>query len=153
MIQRIQSLYILAAIVALGTLFFVDLGQLSGEVGLFNVTHYGVVDVTKGGSDIITYLFPLASVLGVTVILALIDLFLFKNRMLQMRVATITAALSIASAIMIVLTNWVVASSLDMSWSFYWTMILPIAAAILMVLAYRKISDDEALIRSLNRLR
>lgn len=153
MIQRIQSLYILAAIVALGTLFFVDLGQLSGEEGLFNVMHYGVVDVTNGGEDVITYLFPLASVLGVTSILALIDLFLFKNRMLQMRVATITAALSIASAIMMVLTNAVVASTLDMSWSFHWTVVLPIAAALLMVLAYRKISDDEALIRSLNRLR
>lgn len=153
MIQRIQSLYMLAAIVALGTLFFVDLGQLSGKEGLFNITFYGVVDVTKGGEDIITYLFPLASVLGVTAILALIDLFLFRNRMLQMRVATITAALSIATAIMIVLTNMVVASSLEMSWSFNWAMILPVAAAILMVLAYRKISDDEALIRSLNRLR
>ncbi|MDO4462609.1 MAG: DUF4293 domain-containing protein [Bacteroidia bacterium] len=153
MIQRIQSLYILAAIIALGTLFFIDLGQLSGVTGLFNITFYGVVDVTKEVPTTVTYLFPLAAVLGVTSILALIDLFLFKNRVLQMRVATITSALSIACAILIPAANIMVASTLDMEWHLHWSLALPIVAAFLMILAYRRISDDEALVRSLNRLR
>lgn len=153
MIQRIQSLYILAAIIALGTLFFINLGQLSGEAGLFNVTFYGVVDVTKEQPEIITYLFPLAAVLGVTSVLALIDLFLFKNRLLQMRVATLTAALAIACAILMPAANYMVASTLEMDWHFHWSLALPLVASFLMIMAYRRISDDEALIRSLNRLR
>lgn len=153
MIQRRQTLYILAAIVALGTLFFIDLGQLSGATGLFNITFYGVVDVTNADHSIITYLFPLAAVLGVTTILAVIDMFLFKNRPLQMRVATLTSALSIASAILIPATNYIVASTLEVEWHLHCSLALPIAAAVLMIFAYRRISDDEALVRSLNRLR
>lgn len=153
MIQRIQSLYILAAAVALGSLFFIDLGHLSGPAGLFNVTHYGVVDVTKENPEVITYLFPLAAVLTVTFVLVVIDLFLFKNRLLQMRVATTTAALSIACVLLLPLTNVMVASTLEMEWHLHWTLALPLVASFLMVLAYRRISDDEALIRSLNRLR
>lgn len=153
MIQRRQSLYILAAIIALGTLFFIDLGQLSGPTGLFNISFYRVVDVTSGVPETITYLFPLAAVLFVTTVLAVIDMFLFKNRMLQMRVATLTAALSIALAILLPATNYIVASTLEMDWHIHWSIALPIVSAVLMILAYRKISDDEALIRSLNRLR
>ncbi|MCF0190573.1 MAG: DUF4293 domain-containing protein [Marinilabiliaceae bacterium] len=151
MIQRIQTIYILLAVAALTSLFFIDLGHISGEIGLVNITFYSVVDAINGG--VLIYLWPLAIMLSITTLLSFLAIFLYRNRLLQMRVSTICATLSIALAIIMLLSNILVANSLDMNWHFHWSLSLPLVSSILLIGAYGKIRKDEELIRSLNRLR
>ncbi|MBQ2322725.1 MAG: DUF4293 family protein [Bacteroidales bacterium] len=42
---------------------------------------------------------------------------------------------------------------MEMEWHFSARWLLPTLAAVMDILAYRRISDDEALVRSLDRLR
>ena len=116
-----------------------------------NITFYSVVDAINGG--VLIYLWPLAIMLSITTLLSFLAIFLYRNRLLQMRVSTICATLSIALAIIMLLSNILVANSLDMNWHFHWSLSLPLVSSILLIGAYGKIRKDEELIISLNRLR
>ena len=154
MIQRKQTLFLFLSFILLLTLYFISLGTLSGNVGLFDVRFYGLVDVTNAeNAQTLIFLWPLAVLLIVSSLLTLLDIFLFTNRPLQMRVCGINITILVGLAIMILAVNVLCASKLELEWSFPRTFFVPIVAAVLHYFAYRRIGIDEAVVRSLDRLR
>lgn len=138
----------------MSSMLFISLGTFVNADSLYEMRFYGLVNESDLSNTCVEYyLWPLAALLVTPVAMLLIDIFLFKNRQLQMRVCGICVGLEIGLSVMILACGYVVADNLELPWHFDASAILPLAAAVLTYLAYRGIDDDEALIRSLNRLR
>lgn len=156
MIQRKQTLFLLVALTLTASLLFISLGQFAGANGIFELTFYRLMDVTKTAEPVQVeglYFFPLAALIILASLLNLLCIFFFKNRPLQMRVCGINVGIQVGLGLLILYLQHSVAGYLEYDWTFHYSMILPILAGVIDYFAYRAISDDEALIRSLNRLR
>lgn len=154
MIQRKQTLMLVLSLVLTATLFFQEMGLFLTDSGLFELNFYSLTDVTNAVAPQVVYLLIPLTVLVVLVnVLNLISIFLFKNRPVQMRICGLNVGILLGLAGIIVYLNYAIAGDLETEWHFNSTVIIPLVAAFLNFFAYRAISDDEALIQSLNRLR
>lgn len=154
MIQRKQTLFLLVAFLLTLSLCFVSLGLFAGPKGIFEMNFYSLVDATKADQPVVVYnLIPLATLVILTIVLNGLSIFLYKNRPLQMRVCGINVGIQLGLSLIILYLEKTISSDLEVEWTFCSAMLLPVIAAILDFFAYRAISDDEALIQSLNRLR
>ena len=161
MIQRIQTIHLLLAFVFCIACLCMPIAHfLSGETGMMselwgsyeNVDMYNLWLVSEGKH--VFYFCPvLMGLLVITTALVFIDIWLFKHRALQMRVATFC---------MILLVFWYIAYGIICFYLLqptvnlyrpHWAAALPFAALILIYLAFRGILKDEMLVRSLDRLR
>jgi hypothetical protein len=90
----------------------------------------------------------------IAAVLAVIAIFLFKNRSTQIK---FTGFGIIASIILIALEVWKIgefeAANGSIKGTYYWGALLPIAMAIFFVLAAINIRKDNKLVKSLDRLR
>ena len=143
MIQRIQSIWLLLAALC---------GFALTQIPLF---------VLRVSANAVKQIMATESLLLFAVSIAVACLaaaciFLYKNRPLQFRLA-VTGV--IASVVLIALEVWQIGkyrtqyANNAVSSSYYWGGLLPIAMAILFVLAARSIYKDEKLVRSQDRLR
>jgi hypothetical protein len=141
MIQRLQSLYLLFA--ALFVTLFLALGEV----------WYTVV------AAFYPWVTPVALALGgLTALVALVAVFLYKNRQAQRKV--ILAAQWLDLAFVLVLVGAIVGILLSddvslgpASTSVYLTLLMPIVAYVFLRLARRGVEKDIALVRSMDRLR
>jgi hypothetical protein len=144
MIQRIQSVFLLLAALAAGfqLLFPFLLGQSALAVfadGRFNV-------------------FDNPGLLGLSIlsgVLGLVSIFLFGNRPVQARVAGLGLLVSILSLVLLGFTLYQIYSQLPSGAPLRMGAGLGLAplAMLLFLLALRAIWKDEALVKSMNRLR
>ncbi len=154
MIQRKQTLMILVALILTATLFFQDMGLFSASANLFELNFYSLTDITNADAPEMVYpLIPLAALVVLVNLLNLLAIFLFKNRPLQMRVCGLNVGILLGLAAIIFYLNIIIARDLETDWHLNCSILVPLIAAVLNFFAYRAISDDEALIQSLNRLR
>ena len=152
MIQRIQTIYLLAA-------FALCIGCLCTPIAHFMVSEsmekvdmYNLWLVSEGRH--MFYFCPvLMAILVITTSLIFIDVWLFKHRVLQMRVAIFSMILLVAWYIVYGIIIFLLYSTAGMIWSTHWTAAFPAVAFILLYLAFRGIMKDEKLVRSLDRLR
>ncbi len=142
-IQRIQSLYIFLAIVAMAIFIIVPYGKAidmtSGapvEEMLYTMTEWGVLIPS-----------------GAVVILLLAGLFMFRNLSLQRTVVMITLMLTLSTIAVVCFALFKMADGegLDASFTF-WDILLPVAA-LLEILAISGINHDIKLLKSYDRLR
>lgn len=160
MIQRIQTLY-LFLVVALGiTLCFVPVVQFVTPEGAeivraWELTALGMAETTVNELPAIElnglWGLLLASVL--IPVLALVDIFLYKKRLLQARLNIFTIMLCLGYygvlAIYIYLAQLVIDVDVYvMGWA-----CLPLVCLVLTVMATRRILKDEAMVRAADRLR
>ncbi len=146
MIQRIQSIFLaFAGISTLGLLGvpFAMSETAITESALFSDSLYSITDQPV-----------LMGFFGVSALLALIAIFLFKNRRLQMRL-TIFSIISLVLAVILVV---VIAYNESEVWGTtnieeQFGIFLPLIALTMLFLAYRFINKDEKLVRSADRLR
>lgn len=154
MIQRKQSLYLLLSIAVMAALFFINIASICGPDGIFEMRFYGILSVADvQEAENIVVIWPLATLCVFPTLLLLIALFLFKKRPLQMRITGIAAAIQICLSAFLNITHATIVSDLDYEWTFSVYTLLPIIGAVFSIMAYRGISDDEALVKSLDRLR
>ena len=145
MIQRIQSIFLILAALALSALFKYPVAESSGSASpLFEDQAFTVSD-----HPVLT---------GLTVIAALtcfISVFLFRNRVLQLR---ITKVAMIACLFLGIVAVWLVYSNAS-SWSNELSvndsagLYLTIAGFIMTIFAGVFIKKDENTVRSMDRLR
>jgi Domain of unknown function (DUF4293) len=145
MIQRIQTLFLLFASGALGGQFGLPYLQAGTE------TDRAIPALADG------VLNPLDNIgiLGLTVlsgVLALAGIFLFRNRALQTQIATLSMLCAI---LLTVLAGFTAYTLWQANPTAHWNagLGLPALAAVLQGLAARYIRKDEALVRSMDRLR
>ena len=132
MIQRFQSLLLLIAFILMILMFCFPLCLFAG----------GKVYVYDS--------YPILVLLLINTILTPITILMYKRRMLQIRVSVFNTLIALG------LQGWIAYlffSSASDSTAFSLIAVFPLAASILIFLAIRYIGRDEALIRSLSRLR
>jgi hypothetical protein len=165
MIQRIQTLYLLVAFAfCVGCLCLPIAHFFTGD-GLSHVNTYaGFWDsyervdmynlwLVSEGRHMFYFCPVLMAILVITTSLIFIDVWLFKHRVLQMRVAIFSMILLVAWYIVYGIIIFLLYSTAGMIWSTHWTAAFPAVAFILLYLAFRGIMKDEKLVRSLDRLR
>ena len=87
-------------------------------------------------------------------LLAFLIIFLFKNRILQIRLCVFNSILMLGFYGLFAFFYWSVKGQMEsVSMSFKFALSFPLISLILNYLAIRNIGADEALVRSLDRLR
>ena len=150
MLQRIQSLFLLLAAAAmlvasvspLATFIYNSDEVLFEAMGIyFNGT---LTDSTWG-------LFVIGAISS---LLSMVTLFLYKSRMLQIRLSIFNMVIMVGFYLFFGFVLYQVYPVENLQFrSVGIGVIMPVIAIILTILAIRKIGADEALVRSLNRLR
>ncbi len=162
MLQRIQSVYLLIAAVSLSLMALSPLITLKASEGdkaeqlvftLYAMEYEQTSPILASGgheNKALAYL-----TYGVAALL-LLNIFQFKNRPLQIRLSRMGFMLSGALILSIVVTSYRAAQTLklgNLEWMLGWTMFMPLIALVCCVLAYRRIKADDALVKSVDRIR
>ena len=150
MIQRVQTLYLLA-IVALGiALIWLPVVQLvtpeeASELHIWELTALGGAPLQGlWGLFVTTALIPL---------LAFIDIFLYKKRLLQARLNIFLALLCLGYYGVLAIYIWQAKLALGVDWHILPWASFPLVCLILTMMATRAILRDEALVRAADRIR
>ncbi len=152
MIQRIQTLFLLLALVCMAIFYFVPFGSLE------QTTDAGISDVPMGlygvdfGEEHYSTL-PLLILLSFVVLTLIFTIFLFKHRILQMRICVFNLILTLGCSGLAFFFLYQASEKFATNYSTSILVVLPIVAAIFIALAIRGIAKDEALIRSIDRIR
>ena len=150
MLQRIQTLFLLLAAAAMLVASVMPLAFFIYEGDKVTLEAMGVyLDGTLNDSTWGQFALGMASS-----VLSLITVFLYKQRMLQIRLSVFNVLLMIGFYLYF---GFIIYKLLPMETLEFQKVgvgiIMPLIALILTILAIRNIGADEALIRSLNRLR
>ena len=156
MLQRIQTLYLLIVVVAMSlTLSLPSMRAISPEgIDYALSTLRGFYPVEQGGFHLSGVTMWLTITNVVILLIALFTIFMYKWRIIQIRFSIFNMVLLIGYYAIFFFTRYVTLQQNTMdSTTFSWPIILPLISAILTYLALRAIGKDEALVRSLDRLR
>lgn len=150
MIQRIQTLYLLA-VVALGiTLIFMPVVQL---VSPETASELQVYELSALGGAPLQGLWGLTLASSLIPLLALVDIFLYKKRILQARLNIFTVMLCLGYYGVLAIYIWLAKMSLGLEWHIIPWASIPLVCMILTLMATRAILKDEALVRAADRIR
>jgi len=150
MIQRKQTLFLLAAFILTGLLFFVDLGTLQNSQATWQFKATGIIGA-NANTAINTY--PIVALTIISTLISFITIFSYKKRVLQLRLSGLNLAFLAGTSGIIYYTGQSAATQLGATISFSWPIIAPLVALVLTILAMMAIRKDEALVKSLNRIR
>ncbi len=149
-----QSLYLLLALVAITILFFFPIAELLVDGKFMFLFRYRGLYELKDGQEILKIAsYPLGILYSINLLIGLIAIFKFKNRILQMRLCLINILLLIGSLLLIYYFIAFAFSDLQDSVHYKFAAFMPIIAAILSFLAYKGIQKDEKLVKSIDRIR
>ena len=152
MIQRIQTLYLLAAFACCIGCLCMPIAHFMSSESMETADMYNLWLVSEGQH--LFYFCPvMMGILVITSAFVFMNIWFYKHRALQMRLATFCMILLVAWYIAYGIICYMLTTSMPATWRPHWTAALPAAALILLYLAFRGILKDEMLVRSLDRLR
>lgn len=153
MLQRIQTVYLLIIVGLMAAVMFLPLAvmQVGGEYYVFKAVGVGTM---AAGAELVYSTWGLFVLAAAISLLALITIFLFKKRILQIRLCVFNAILMLGFYGIFAFFAWTLKGDLAYSGlNLRIALSFPVIALILDYLAIRNIGADEALVRSLERLR
>ena len=154
MIQRIQTLYLLAVAVLMSLTLFLPIASFVVDGTTFELNAFALS--CDGASEGTLWM---GIMLAMATALPLVTIFLYKRRTLQVRLCAVELVLLLGSLVMIGIYYWLTSSLFDDSTlvvehrQFGWAAPMPIVSLVLTYLASRAIFKDEMLVRSLDRIR
>ncbi|MBR4500185.1 MAG: DUF4293 domain-containing protein [Paludibacteraceae bacterium] len=149
MIQRIQTVYLLL-IVALGiALIFLPVLQLVTP----EEADLQVWELRATGGAPLQGLWGLLVTTALIPLLALIDIFLYKKRILQARLNIFLAMLCLGYYGVLAIYVWQAKLALGVDWHVLPWASFPLVCFVLTLMATRRILKDEALVRAADRIR
>lgn len=176
MIQRIQSLLLVLAACAIVLMFMFPIATYHGDSFMGNAVSAklnlmpesnpdmmaqieGCTDVVVDQSGLI-HIWPLTILAAVIGIIAVVSIFLYKNRIVQMRVVAVGFLLNVIYIFLVffwavdkfdTVVHDLLQTDLSMTYSVgTWA---PVASVVLLFFAQRAIKSDEAKVRAADRLR
>ena len=153
MLQRIQTVYLLIIVGLMVATLFLPLAILQAGDQFYSFDTTGVSTVTAE-PELVYPMWGLFALTAVISILALVTIFLFKKRILQIRLCVFNAILMLGFYGLFAFFVWMLEGELtDIALNLKIALSFPVIALILDYLAIRNIGADEALVRSLDRLR
>lgn len=155
MIQRIQTLYLLGIVALMVAALFTPLAYFVAGTEVYELFAFSLKPegTTEAGQSTMY----MGIIVALATLLPLVTIFLYKNRMLQIRLCAVELVLlagaEIFMAIYYYLSNRMFSMMEFHTQGFRIAIIFPIVALILDYLALRAIFKDEMLVRSLDRIR
>ena len=149
MIQRIQSVYLLVVTILMVVCMCTPVGSIIAST--HEISEFGNLYITlpDGTKDYATW--ALFAILSVVAVLSFATIFMFRKRMLQIRLTIFSSVMLIGYYLALVAYIFMLAE--DTSFTPSWTICLPFVCIILNWLAIRGIGADEALVKAYDRLR
>jgi len=147
MIQRIQTVYLFISALLIASLLKLKFADLSVNDTLYTFFARGIYS----GEELIFNGLAIFIFILIVALLHFAVIFLYKKRILQIRILVFTIVLLLGLFGMFFYFTY--AGFNDAKVAFKVPVVFPIVAAILDFLAIRAIGKDEALVRSLNRIR
>lgn len=164
MLQRIQTVYLIVTFILTVLLLFLPMGYMlhDGMVESFKVNAMGAYQLISDpatsslSSEMVQCAWALLILVCLIMGTTVYDILLFRKRILQIRLAVFNIMLQLGIYAMFALYYFFLMPNQGVIEGIYqpsWTIVIPIINVILTYLAIRAIGADEALIRSLDRLR
>jgi hypothetical protein len=154
MIQRIQSVYLLLTTLLSGLFlngsFLTFVNKAGAATGL---SFKGISVEAAGVLQVVEKTIPVSILMIIIPVIALVAIFLYKNRILQMR---IVMGLIVLTSLLLIFSAYYaydIMNQYDSAFVPGIKMVLPVLLLILSILAYRGIKKDEELVKSYDRLR
>ncbi len=149
MIQRIQSVYLLVVTILMIICMCNPIGSIIAADNQISEFYSLFISMPDGSKVYAPW--ALFAIQAIIAVLAFTTIFLFKKRMLQIRLTIFSSVMLIGYYIALVAYIMMLAEETTFSAS--WTVCLPFVAIILNWLAIRGIGADEALVKAYDRLR
>mgnify|MGYP003413636736 CR=1 FL=1 len=149
MIQRIQSVYLLVVTILIIICLCSPVGSYIGSDYSVSALTNLCLTMADGTKDYAPW--ALFVILLVVAVLAFGTIFLFKKRMLQIRLTIFSSVVLVGYYLALVAYIFMLAENTSFTPS--WTICLPFVGIILNWLAIRGIGADEALVKAYDRLR
>ncbi len=151
MIQRIQTVYWLVITALLVVTMLSPLGFFTEAGGAFDSVLKPLgISLADGGYESTWGLF---AILLLNAVVAFATIFLYKNRMLQVRMSVFSALLQIGFYVAAGVFIYMLKDDLQASFRPGWALALPFICIILNYLAFRATYADEVMVRASERLR
>lgn len=152
MLQRIQTVYLGLAFILLGLMVWLPLADVSVGANVYTFSVKGIVNGATG--DQLQSGLPLMVMLGIALVLQVVVIYSFKNRVRQMRLSTFNIILMLGMIGLFFYFKYASFKEMTVDLvSYRIALVFPVVAAILNYLAIRAIGKDEALVRSIDRIR
>ncbi|OJV40888.1 MAG: hypothetical protein BGO29_15100 [Bacteroidales bacterium 36-12] len=155
MIQRIQSLYLLiiAALTTI-TLFLpvAGLHQVDNSL-IYELNYKGLYELNTSGNEYMANTWMLTALMVIIPLLSFINIFLFKNRFLQLRMVFFNIVIMAGFYVMLFIYLWQFGKIIDAKMFVEIPAAFPLIGIVLSIMTIKSISKDIALIKSLNRIR
>ncbi|MDL2256118.1 DUF4293 domain-containing protein [Parabacteroides sp. OttesenSCG-928-G06] len=152
MLQRIQTVYLLLVGALFIALLFMPLAIITADqIYRFDVTGLNTV---MPEAQLIFPTWGLFALTAIIALLAVVTIFLYKKRVLQIRLTIFNTLLMVGFYALVFYYVYNVKADMEgTALNVKFALSFPLIAIILNYLAIRNIGADEALVRSLNRLR
>jgi len=147
MIQRIQTVYLLIVAGLLIVSICLPIGYFIDTTGEHPFKALGV-EV----NDTFQSTWGLVGILSLSVIVAVATIFLFRNRVLQIRM-TIFNSLLLAGYYLVAVAFYLALKTDTNLFRIGWALCLPLISIVLNLLAIRAIGRDEVMVKAADRLR
>lgn len=153
MIQRIQSVYLLLSTICLGLMFVFSFAKFTVAEGGKWVYNVMGLDSGSGPEDVMSI--PLFLIVALMMVYNLLIMFLYKNRKRQLFFNRVNYVLHGSVIALIYLSLFRIPNAFESVQEVEYGIgiFMPVASLAFVFLATRGIKKDEALVRSLDRLR
>jgi len=131
--------------------FFPLLRYIDPNSDIYELTYFGIRNIETG--DHLVKAIPLTILLAVIILLLLITIFSYKNRILQMRLSVFSILLMLGSLGLICFYALHGKSKFNSEIFYLYPVIFPVISVTLTFLAFKGVKKDEELIRSYDRIR
>ncbi|MDR0349163.1 MAG: DUF4293 domain-containing protein [Tannerella sp.] len=153
MIQRIQTVYLLIVAALTVVMLFMPLAVVQLANDFYTLDASGLSTMTAP-SELVVPMWALMALASIITLIAFVAIFLYKKRILQIRFCIYNSILLIGFYGLFVFYVWRITGESDFfHFSPRIALGFPLVSLILNCLAIRNIGADEALVRSLERLR
>lgn len=153
MIQRVQTLYLLAAAIVSVVCLCLPLGTYSADgLAVGRMYNLWITDTVNGGHNFAVW--PLFAVLVFSAAIGVYAIFMYANRILQARFCMFAMLLVVGWYVLYVVFSKILpVDEAANEYSSSLTCALPFVAMVLYFLARRAILSDEKLVRAADRIR
>ena len=156
MIQRIQTLFLLLAVIMGIMMFFFPVASFVSDLNYFKLYMYDLKNMVPN-SEItfgFTTILPLLLVNVAIIVLSGYSIFLYKKRITQVKIVRFCMLLTIFMIVGIFfLYPNLIENQVEVTTEFGFSAYIPLVSLLFLYLANRYIIKDERLVRSIDRLR
>jgi len=152
MLQRSQTLFLLGVFILSLFLLTGPITRFTLEGSEFILKHSGLFDADENKTGVATW--PLSALFICVAVLAFLNIFFYRHRIRQIRIAVFLILLNAGMIGMMFYYTFIASSQLEGSLLMYqWRFVVPPINMILLYFAFRRIRRDELLVKAYDRIR